>query len=270
MFRERAAARGPLLPERLTGRPASRSAPVLAICAGVLLSCVAAADEVRVAVAANFVAVAERLSADFSQRQGDTVRLHAGSSGQLFAQITQGAPYDVFLSADAARPEALIERELAVPGTAFAYAFGRLVLWSRAGDGELGPVVLDDPAMQPIAIANPALAPYGAAALDVLERLGAANGVKLVRGNSITQAFQFVAAGHAPLGFVARSQLHDTLPGARWLVPAHLHRPIAQYAVLLGSADDRAAAAAFLDFLRSDGARRLIVAAGYDLAASDE
>ena len=234
---------------------------------GLLLWPIAArADTALIAVAANFAKTAERLAQGFAAASGHEIEISTGSTGTLAAQIRNGAPFTLFLSADEGRPMELEAEGLAVPGSRFTYAVGKLVLW--------GPdprwVVLDpaaslaDPELKRLAIANPELAPYGRAAQEALTALGIWEGVqpKLVRGEDIAQTYQFVASRNAELGFVALSQVMDQ-SGSRWEVPQDLYTPIRQQAVLLQPGKDNAAAKAFLDYLRSEPAREIIRAAGY-------
>lgn len=224
-------------------------------------------EEIRVAVAANFAETCRAIGDRFTAASGHEVALAAGSTGKLYAQIRHGAPFDVFLAADAHRPE-LLEREgLALPGSRFTYARGRLVLWSPE-PGLVDPAgrVLTVGDFRFLAIANPELAPYGYAARQVLEDKGlwrALSG-RLVRGENIGQTFQFVATRNADLGFVAYSQIeapgHDW-GGSRWLVPEDLHSPIDQQAVLLV---DGEAPRAFLEYLSSAAAAVLLESHGYE------
>jgi molybdate transport system substrate-binding protein len=225
------------------------------------------ADQVNIAVAANFTAPARELAAAFKQQTGHKPVLSFGASGQFTAQISQAAPFDVFLSADTERPLNLIKDGLAVADSRFTYAVGKLVLWSRDQRADAGETTLRQP-FQKLAIANPAAAPYGGAALDVLRNLGLleALGPRIVQGNSIAQTFQFVETGNAELGFIALSQLAGRSDGGRWLVPSHLHAPLQQDAVLLTRGKDNKAAIAFMNFLKSAEARALITRFGYELA----
>lgn len=228
----------------------------------------AAAQEVQAAVAANFTEPAKEIAAAFTQATGRKVALSFGSSGQFYAQIAHGAPYEVFLSADAERPAKAEAEGLAAPGTRFTYAVGRLVLYSRTpglvdGEGR----VLRSGRFQKLAIADPATAPYGAAAVQTLQKLGLRDQLKtkLVQGTSITQAYQFVATGAAELGFVAQSQLAGVQGGSRWRVPEADHAPIEQQAVLLKAGAADPAAKAFLDFLKGPRARAIIRSYGYEV-----
>ena len=224
------------------------------------------ADTALIAVAANFAKPAERLIQAFAAESGHEIEVSAGSTGTLAAQIRNGAPFTLLLSADERRPEELEAEGLAVAGSRLTYAVGKLVLW--------GPdprwVVLDptasltNPQLTHLAIANPEVAPYGRAAQEALTALGVWDAVqaKLVRGEDVAQAYQFVASGNAELGFLALSQVLDQ-SGSRWEVPQHLYGPIRQQAVLLKPGEGSAAAKAFLDYLRSEPAREIIRAAGY-------
>ncbi|WP_414696192.1 molybdate ABC transporter substrate-binding protein [Phenylobacterium sp.] len=231
-----------------------------------LVATSATAGEVQVAVAANFTEPARVLAERFQARTGHTARLSFGSSGQFYAQIANGAPFGVFLSADAERPQKAEAEGLASPGTRFTYATGRLVLYSRTpGLVDAGGAVLRTGRFRKLAIANPGAAPYGLAAVETLRRLGLYDPVrpKLVQGASITQTFQFVQSGAAELGFVALSQVAQTRGGSRWIVPDHLHSPIEQQAVLLKAGEPNRAAHAFLQFLRTPEARGIIRRYGY-------
>jgi len=225
----------------------------------------ALADRVTVAVAANFAATAERIVDAFTSTQGHEVVLIAGSTGKHYAQVVAGAPFDILLAADRVRPERLEREGLAVPGSRFTYARGRLALWSpQAGLVDAEGAVLGAGAFRHLALANPRLAPYGVATQQVLTRLGAWDALQphLVFGENVGQAFGFVRSGAAELGFVALSQVivaggHD---GSSWTVPESLHEPIEQQAVLLR---DAPAPRAFLDFLRGGTAVAIIAADGY-------
>ncbi|MDT8853469.1 molybdate ABC transporter substrate-binding protein [Paracoccaceae bacterium Fryx2] len=211
------------------------------------------AGETLAAVAANFTEPATEIAAAFTEATGHTVTFSFGPAGQFYTQISQGAPFEVFLSADQARPEKAEAEGFAVPGTRFTYAIGTLVLWSADPDLIDGTeAALRRPDLTHVAIADPAAAPYGAAAVETMQALGVYDSLqpKLVTGKSISQAHQFVATGNAPVGFVALSQviLDDT--GSRWMVPEELHAPIRQDAVLLKRGETSEAARAFLDFLR--------------------
>ncbi len=241
---------------------------LLTVWLGLALPASARAGEVRLAVAANFSDTARQIADRFEARSGHRVMISAGSSGQLFAQIHQGAPFDVFLSADDERPARAEAEGLGVKGTRFTYATGRLVLWSRTpGLVDSRGQVLVTGRFQHLAIADPASAPYGRAAMEVLTRrkLEARLKPRLVTGNSIAQTLQFVRTGSAELGFIALSQASSLEGGSRWLVPAADHNPIDQQAILLTAAKDPAASTAFLKFLRGPEARTLIRAQGYEV-----
>ena len=224
--------------------------------------------EVSVAVAANFTEPAKEIAAAFQKTTGNTLALSFGPSGGFYAQISHGAPFEVFLSADDGRPKKLEADGFAVPGTRFPYAVGRLVLYSRTpGLTDAGEAALKSGRFERLAIADPAAAPYGEAAIETMRRLGVYEAIKLkvVQGGSIAQAFQFVSTGAAEVGFVAQSQVVALKGGSRWLVPERLHAPILQDAVLLkpGAADP--AARAFLAFLRSPAAVTIIRRYGYEV-----
>jgi len=222
-----------------------------------------AAETADIAVAANFAAPARAISAAFAGK----TRLSIGATGQLFLQISQGAPYDVFLAADQARPALAITDGLGISGTSFTYALGRLVLFSRDSKRVAGLESLRDHSLRKIAIANPATAPYGAAAVDVLQALNVfeALGPRIVQGKNVTQAYQFAAVGAADLAIVAASlTVGRTKRGYTLLIPADMHRPIAQDAVLLRRGQDNAAAKAFLAFLKSPEALAIMRRYKYD------
>ena len=226
----------------------------------------ATAAEVQVAVAANFTEPAKEIASAFEARTHDHVALSFGSSGQFYTQIANGAPFEVFLSADAERPAQAEKEGLAVPGTRFTYAVGRLVLFSKtAGLVDGRGAVLKSGKFEKLSIADPALAPYGAAAVQTMTRLGVYDAIKpkLVTGSSINQAYQFVDSGAAELGFVALSQVIAQPGGSRWVVPEADHAPILQQAVLLKTGEADRAARAFLAFLKGPEARRIIRRFGY-------
>jgi molybdate transport system substrate-binding protein len=232
----------------------------------------AAGEEAVVAVAANFSEVVERLEADFERDSGHRLTFVAGSTGKLYAQIAHGAPFDVFLSADQERPERLEKERLAVAGSRFTYAVGRLTLWSAepgrvGGDGA---ATLRRGEFRRLAIANPALAPYGAAAKETLEKLGLWERFadRIVMGETIGQAHALVASGNAELGFVALSSVlspRQETKGSRWDVPPRLHAPIRQDAVLLTRGAGNPAARGFLELLRSEKAKAVIESYGYGI-----
>jgi len=232
----------------------------------------APAEETTIAVAANFTSAAKRLGAAFEASSGHRVVFSFGSTGQLYAQIAHGAPFDAFLAADEARPERAVADDLGVEGTRFTYAIGVLVLWSADPDRIDGtPAVLSDPTLRHVAIANPATAPYGAAAIETMRALGVLEGLesRLVAGKSISQTYQFVATGNAPVGFIAASQVKVDDTGSHWAVPEDMHGPLRQDAVLLEHGRDNEAAKAFLEFLRGAEAVKMIEELGYRAPRDD-
>ena len=245
-------------------------AAVLAPIVTVVAAPVAAfAAEVKVAVAANFMEPAKAIAARFKARTGHDAVLSFGASGQFYTQIANGAPFEVFLSADAERPQKAEAEGLAVPGTRFTYAVGRLVLYSKTPglvDGK-GAVLKQPARFQKLAVADPKTAPYGLAAMETMKTLGvdAALAPKLVQGTSISQAYQFVETGAAEAGFVALSQVVAVKGGSRWLVPAADHSPIDQQAVLLKTSAANPAARAFLAFLKGPEAKAVIRKYGYEV-----
>jgi len=243
--------------------------------AGVLLLAsqwVTAGDTVTVAVASNFTQAAQEIADAFTRETGHQVQFSISSSGKLFAQISHGAPFDVFLSADVERPALLESNGLVVPGSRHTYATGRLVLWSvdERYAGKDCKAELEAGNLSTLAIANPKTAPYGVAAEEVLANLGVSEGfgANIAKGESIAQALQFVASRSANMGFIAAAQLKlpDIPQGScHWDVPETLHTPIAQQAVLLKRSADKAAAKAFATFLSGETARAIIVSHGYGL-----
>lgn len=252
--------------ERRSGQVARRAAGLLVVLLAAASGSAARSETVKVAAAANFTAAAREIASAFTAATGHEIVLSFGSSGQIYAQITQAAPFDVFLSADQARPAQLIVDGLAIAESRFTYAVGRLVLWSADPGLVADEATLRAGHFEKLAIADPATAPYGAAALETIAALGLSDALRptLVTGASISQAFQFVETGNAELGFVAGSQLVGVDGGSRWAVPPDLHVPIRQDAVLLMSARGNEAAAAFLAFLKGPDARAIIMSHGYD------
>ena len=242
----------------------------LLVCLG-LISQLCQAAEVSVAVAANFAAPMQKIAAAFEQATGHKAVLAIGSTGKFYAQISNGAPFQVFLSADDETPERLVRDGLALGSSRFNYARGRLVLWSlQAGLVDDSGAVLRSDRVDRLALADPRLAPYGAAAIQTLQSLGLLQRwqSRFVQGESIAQAYQFVATGNATLGFVALSQVMSDQrisQGSGWVVPGHLHSPIRQDAVLLNSGRNQPAALAFMDFLKTDKARTIIRSFGYEI-----
>jgi len=227
------------------------------------------AGEVSVAVAANFTAPMQRIAAQFQQDTGHKATLAFGSTGRFYAQIKNGAPFEVLLAADDETPHMLEREGLGVAGSRFTYAIGKLVLWSKqAALVDTQGQILKTGLFDKIAIADPKLAPYGAAALEAMTKLGVVDALrpKFVQGENIAQAYQYVATQNAALGFMAMSQVYadgKLTEGSAWVVPANLHSPIRQDAVLLGKGQNNAAAAALMQYLKGDKAREVIRAYGY-------
>lgn len=243
---------------------------ILGVLGAFLGACAPAPPEpgARVAVAANFRETADMLASAFEAERGERIELVFGSTGQLYAQIVNGAPFDAFLSADHVRPELLQAEGLAVEGSRFTYALGQLALWSADETliGDDGEEVLRRGDFRKLAIANPELAPYGAAAMEVIGAFDPSGALspKIVKGESVTQAFMMIHSGNAELGFVALSQVQATGgEGAYWLVPSDLYTPIRQDAALLTRGADKPAAKAFLEFLQTDEGRQIISSRGY-------
>ena len=234
-----------------------------------LLGAPAVAAEVSVAVAANFTRPAEEIGAAFTASTGDRVVFSFGATGGLYTQITQGAPFEVFLAADDKRPAQAVREGLAVEGTLFTYAVGKVVLYSPSIDLTDGAAVLRAGAFHHIAVADPNTAPYGAAALETLEKLGLTEAIaaRQVTGESISQTLQFVESGNAELGFVALSQVIGKPANQVWVVPAEDYSPIRQDAVLLKAGEADPAARAFIDFLQGPEATAIIEKFGYLTAA---
>jgi molybdate transport system substrate-binding protein len=230
----------------------------------------AQAAQTNVAVAANFTDAATEIAQAFKAKTGHEAILSFGSTGQFYTQITQDAPFEVFLAADDERPTKAVDEGFAVPGSQFTYAIGKLVLWSKDPDLVQGAATLKSGDFTKISIANPEGAPYGAAAVQAMKSLGVYDQLapKIVQGNNISQAFQFVQTGNAELGFVALAQVIDDQEGSRWDVTDDLYDPIKQDAVLLKNGADSEAARAFLEFLQGPEAEAIIARFGYGLAAS--
>lgn len=234
----------------------------------------AIAGDVRIAVATNFAEPARRIATDFSAATGHATTISAGATGQLYAQIKSGAPFDVFLAADDERPRAIEQEHLGVEATRFTYAKGRLVLWSAdpnrlSGDGRS---ILAKAEFRALAIADPKLAPYGEAARETLRNLGLWQSLqpRLVYGGNIGQTHALIASGNAELGFVALSSIASpkhkeaAARGSAWYVPRELHAPIAQDAILLTAAASNEAARAFLAYLKGPEAQTVIIEFGYE------
>jgi molybdate transport system substrate-binding protein len=233
------------------------------------LPLLSSAETIKVAVAANFSSTMKELVANFEKSSGHTVDLSFASTGKIYAQIYNGAPYHAFFSADQAAPEKLENEGKAIPGTRFSYAIGTLVLWSAKSDLTDEPLnILKSGRFNKLALANPKLAPYGAAAVEVLDQLNLTAGsrAKWVLGENIAQTFQFVFTENADLGFIAGAQLQDKgklRKGSFWVVPDELHAPIYQDAQLLLAGKNSAATQQLLHFIRSAPAQAIIHSHGY-------
>jgi len=231
----------------------------------------AQADEVQVAVAANFTAPMQQIASQFEKDTGHKLVLSFGATGKFYAQISNGAPFEVLLAADDETPARLEKDGSGIAGSRFTYAVGKLVLWSALPDlvdakGE----VLKTGSFKHLALANPKTAPYGAAAVETMSKLGllADLQARFVQGENISQTQQFISTGNAELGFVALSQVYKDgkiSSGSAWLVPAYLHEPIRQDVVLLAKGKDKPAAGALLAYLKGDKARAVIKTFGYEL-----
>lgn len=229
------------------------------------------AAEVKVAVAANFAQPMKDIAAEFEKDTRHKINLTQGATGKFYAQITNGAPFEVFFSADDETPGKLVKEGKAIAGTQFTYAIGRLVLWSP--DEKLvdqGGGVLKTERFKFLSIANAKVAPYGRAAVQTMQKLGVLNAIepRVIQGESITQTYQFVTSGNAQLGFVALSQVWDNgkvKSGSGWIVPEDMHEQLKQDIVLLNPGKDSKAAAELLDYLKSDKARKIIERYGYKL-----
>ncbi|MGE8391563.1 molybdate ABC transporter substrate-binding protein [Pseudomonas sp. BIGb0427] len=229
------------------------------------------ADEVQVAVAANFTAPIQAIAKDFEKDTGHKLVAAYGATGQFYAQIKNGAPFEVFLAADDSTPEKLENEGDTVKGSRFTYAIGTLALWS-AKDGYVDGKgdVLKKNEFKHLSIANPKAAPYGLAATQVLSKLQLTEATKgkIVEGQNITQAYQFVSTGNAELGFVALSQIYKdgkVSSGSAWIVPSNLHEPIKQDAVILNKGKDNAAAKALVEYLKGPKAAAVIKSYGYEI-----
>jgi molybdate transport system substrate-binding protein len=251
----------------------SRKLNLLVWAASMLLGSIVSsvkAGEVSVAVAANFTGPMEKIAPAFEKATGHKVLIAYGTVGKFYAQIKNGAPFDVLISSDSETPNRLEKDGFGIPDSRFTYAIGKLVLWSsKPGLVDDKGDVLKKGDFQHLSIANPKMAVYGAAAVEAMKKLGvdAALEPKFVYGESITQAYQFVATGNAELGFVALSQIYKEgqyAAGSYWLVPPSFYPQLRQDAVLLVRGKDNAAAAALLAYLKSDAAKQVIRAHGYE------
>ncbi len=224
------------------------------------------AAETNIAVAANFTDAAREIGAAFKVKTGHDAVFSFGSSGQLYTQITQDAPFQIMLSADDERPKKAVADGLGVPGSPFTYAIGKLVLWSKQPGLVQGEATLTRAGFNKLSICNPVAAPYGAAAVQTMKSLKLYESLepKFVVGANISQAYQFVQTGNAEIGFVALSQVVDDKTGSRWTVPQGLYTPIRQDAVLLKKGADNPAATAFMAFLKGPEAKAIIEAYGYE------
>lgn len=259
----------PVLNNEIMSNP-SFSSRWLSLMTLVITCCTYAhADGVAVAVAANFTAPMQKIAAQFEQDTGHKAELSFGATGKFYAQIRNGAPFGILLAADSATPEKIANEGLGIGATRFTYAIGQLVLWSKqAGYVDADGKVLQKSDWQHIAIANPKLAPYGAAAMQTLDKLGLASRVqaRIVQGENIGQTYQFAASGNAELGFVALSQVTENghlREGSGWVVPGNLHDTIRQDAIVLKPGEGNAAAKALMDYLKGEKARAIIKAYGY-------
>ena len=236
----------------------------------ILTSGMSAAAEVQVAVAANFSAPMQKIAAEFEKDTGHKVQLAFGATGKFYAQIKNGAPFEILLAADDETPARLEKEGAGVAGSRFTYAVGKLVLWSAKADfvddqGE----ILKKGNFKHVSIANPKLAPYGLAAVETLTALKRLDAIqpKFVQGENIAQTHQFIATGNAELGFVALSQVMKDgkiAEGSAWVVPASLHQPIRQDAVLLENGKDKPAASALLKYLGGEKSKAIIKSYGYE------
>ncbi|MHC8286888.1 molybdate ABC transporter substrate-binding protein [Pseudomonas sp. XS1P51] len=244
----------------------------LLVCIGfVLISTLVQAEQVQVAVAANFTEPMRKIAEQFEKDTGNQAVLIFGATGKFYTQITEGAPFEVFLAADDTTPARLESEKAGVQGSRFTYAIGKLVLWSATpGYVDAKGEVLKKGDFKHLSIANPKAAPYGAAAMQTLDKLGLTQQVesKIVTGESISQAYQFIATGNSELGFVALSQVTENgklVSGSDWLVPDDLYKPIRQDAQILTKGESNPAAKALIDYLKGPKATAIIRSYGYTL-----
>lgn len=239
-------------------------------CVWLLVVSSAHAEQVQVAVAANFVPPFREISAEFEKTSKHSVQISAGSSGKFYAQIKNGAPFEIYLSADDERPKLLEDEGLGVKGSRFTYAVGRLVLWSQDPALVKGEDTLRNGTFKHLAIANPKTAPYGTAAMQAMMKLGVWESLqsRIVMGENLGQTSGFLESGNAEVGFLALSQVLDEKlkgKGSRWDVPQNLHEPIKQDAVLLTKGQDNPAAKSLMEFMRGPQARSVIERYGYEV-----
>lgn len=252
-------------------RPASSLFAAASFVAAAVAAAPAFADEVQVAVAANFTAPMKVIAAQFEKETGHKVLASYGATGKFYAQIQNGAPFDILLAADDATPVKLDQEKATVAGSRFTYAIGKLVLWSaQPGMVDARGDVLKSARFDHLAVANPKLAPYGLAAQETLQKLNLLTALapKFVTGENIGQTYQFVASGAAPLGFIAMSQVYEDnklKSGSAWVVPGTLYSPIRQDAVILARGASHPAASAFVAYLKGERAQAVIRSFGYDL-----
>jgi molybdate transport system substrate-binding protein len=248
----------------LAGKMFFAAAPAAALLAAIIPVPLQAA-ETNVAVAANFTESSKEIARLFEAKTGHKAILSFGATGQFYTQITQGAPFQVFLSADQTTPAKLAQEGHATADSLFTYAVGKLVLFSKSADLVKDGQTLRDGKFNKIAIANPTTAPYGAAGVEVMKMLGVYDQLapRIVQGGNITQTFQFVETGNAEVGFIALSQIIGREDGSRWIVDASLYKPIKQDAVLLKTGAGSEAARAFLDFLKGPETAKVIAKYGY-------
>jgi molybdate transport system substrate-binding protein len=247
--------------------------PFAQLSAVIVLTATAAnvsAEEAQIAVAANFTAPMKAIIDLFEDATEHTVKASYGSTGKLYAQIKNGAPFEALLAADQTRPELLEQEGVGVAGSRFTYAIGKLVLWSADADKVAdGPALLESGDFNKLSIANPKLAPYGEASVETLETLGLKTAIepKLVMGENIAQTYQFVDTGNADIGFVALSQVMqdgEIVKGSGWIVPSEMHAPIRQDAVILESGKDNPAVTELFAYLKGEKAQAVIRDFGYE------
>lgn len=243
---------------------------LMSICLiGITFSTPLSADEVKIAVAANFTAAMKEIARSFENSSGHRALVSYGSTGKLYAQILHNAPFEVFLAADQKRPRLLEQKQLA--DRRFTYAIGKLALWSSDTQREVSAEALKRNDFRRLALTNPKTAPYGAAAVTVMQRLGLYETLrpKLVQGDNVTQTYQFVTTGSAQMGFVAQAQIALDDSGNSWEIPSELYEPIRQDAALLTKGKENSAAIAFLEYLNSEAAQEIIQRYGYAVETAD-